>query len=105
MAKNPQPAAGKPEPPTSFEADMERLEAVVEEMESDQIPLETLLARYEEGMKLVGLCSEKLQQAEKRIQIIAKKEGGAPALEPFGEAPENGRPSGGSPAGDEPSLF
>jgi exodeoxyribonuclease VII small subunit len=95
----------KSEPPT-FEEAMSRLEAVVEEMESEQLPLETLLARYEEGMKLVGFCTEKLSDAEKRIQMIARAESGAPALVPY-DQPAEAAPAEEEPAAgkEEPSLF
>ena len=51
--------------------------------ESDTLPLEELLARYEEGLKLVKFCSEKLDAAEKRIEIIAREAGGKPKLVEF----------------------
>ena len=41
-------------------------------MESDELPLETLLARYEEGVKLVKVCQEKLAEAELKIQQLEK---------------------------------
>ena len=75
--------AKKEEP--SFETAIGRLESIVEQMESDKLSLEDLLARYEEGVKLVKLCSEKLQAAEKRIEIITRDAGGktrAAAFEP-----------------------
>lgn len=45
-------------------------------MESDELPLETLLARYEEGTKLVKICQEKLAEAELKIQQLEKSAGG-----------------------------
>ena len=66
-------AAKSTAPPASeqtFESAMERLERIVEEMESDKLPLENLLKRYEEGVKLVRVCEEKLKSAEQRIEII-----------------------------------
>jgi exodeoxyribonuclease VII small subunit len=71
----------KQEPP--FEAAMERLEAIVEQMESDKLPLEDLLVRYEEGIKLVQVCSEKLRAAEKRIEIITRDAQGKPKAVEF----------------------
>ena len=62
---------------------IERLEGIVEEMESDSLPLEDLLARYEEGLKLVKFCSEKLDAAEKRIEIIARDAAGKARLVEF----------------------
>ena len=47
---------------TSFETAMERLEKIVEEMESGKMLLEDLLVRYEEGMKLVKVCQDRLAQ-------------------------------------------
>ena len=51
----------------TFETAIERLECIVQEMESDKLPLEDLLLRYEEGATLVKVCEAKLQGAEKRI--------------------------------------
>ena len=39
-------------------------------MESDELPLETLLARYEEGMRLAKVCQSKLTEAELKIQQL-----------------------------------
>ena len=51
----------------TFEDAAEKLEAIVEAMESEELPLEKLLVQYEEGTKLVKVCESKLQAAEKRI--------------------------------------
>ena len=51
----------------TFETAVEKLESIVEAMESEELPLEKLLVQYEEGTKLVKLCESKLQAAEKRI--------------------------------------
>ena len=67
----------------TFETAMERLERIVEEMESDQLPLENLLKRYEEGVKLVRVCEEKLKSAEQRIEIITRNAAGEPRIEDF----------------------
>lgn len=55
-----------------FEKSMTELEAIVSEMESDQLPLEDLIAYYEKGSKLLKGCEETLLQAKKRLQTIAK---------------------------------
>ena len=52
-------------------------------MESDKLPLEDLLTRYEEGTKLVKVCESRLQNAEKRIEIIAKNAAGEIRVEEF----------------------
>lgn len=66
-----------------FEEALKNLEAVVEAMESDDLPLETLLARYEEGAKLVKICQEKLTEAELKIQQLEKSAAGELKLKPF----------------------
>jgi len=72
--------------PITFENAVERLERIVEEMESDQLPLEEMLQRYEEGTKLVKLCGEKLTAAEKRIEIVTRNAAGKPQIDPFDPA-------------------
>jgi exodeoxyribonuclease VII small subunit len=57
----------------SFEDAVERLESIVEEMESDNLPLEKILVRYEEGAQLVKVCEDKLQSAETRITQLEEK--------------------------------
>ena len=51
---------------------MDRLEKIVEHMESGKLPLEDLIVRYEEGMNLVKVCQERLATAEQKIEIIAR---------------------------------
>ena len=67
----------------SFEAAMERLEKIVEEMESGKMLLEDLLVRYEEGMKLVKVCQERLAKAEQKIEIITRDYTGKTSLKNF----------------------
>ena len=69
--------------PLSVEQAMERLESLVGEMESAQLPLDQLIARYEEGVKLVRLCQEKLDAAQQKIQIITRNAAGPAGLEDF----------------------
>jgi len=66
-----------------FEAALQKLEGVVEAMEADDLPLETLLARYEEGARLVKICQEKLAEAEVKIQQLEKTAAGELKLKPF----------------------
>jgi exodeoxyribonuclease VII small subunit len=65
-----------------FEEALQKLEGIVEAMESDDLPLETLLARYEEGAKLVKICQEKLAEAELKIQQLEKTAAGEMKLKP-----------------------
>jgi exodeoxyribonuclease VII small subunit len=70
----------------TFEKAMTRLEQIVEQMESDQLPLEEMLERYEEGTHLVKFCSEKLTAAEKRIEIITRNAAEKPRVVEFDPA-------------------
>lgn len=55
-----------------FEEALRRLESIVESMEAQDLPLETLLTRYEEGSRLSQLCQAKLNEAEIKIQQLEK---------------------------------
>lgn len=66
-----------------FEEALKKLENIVEAMESDDLPLETLLAKYEEGSKLVKLCQERLAEAELKIQQLEKTAAGEMKLKSF----------------------
>jgi exodeoxyribonuclease VII small subunit len=82
---NPSKAAGNNNPanPLPFEEALKKLEGIVEAMESDDLPLETLLAKYEEGSKLVNLCRGKLSEAELKIQQLEKNADKEMKLKPF----------------------
>ena len=72
----------------SFEEALQKLESVVDAMEADDLPLETLLAKYEEGAKLVKICQEKLAEAELKIQQLEKNAAGEIKLKPVDLAEE-----------------
>jgi len=74
--------AGKPDE-VPFEEALKRLETIVETMESEDLPLETLLARFEEGSKLAKVCQTKLAEAELKIQKLEKNSAGEPVLKPL----------------------
>jgi exodeoxyribonuclease VII small subunit len=67
----------------TFESAMARLEQIVEHMESDKLPLEELMTRYEEGVSLVKVCEQKLAAVEKRIEIITRNAAGEPVVNEF----------------------
>ena len=75
--------AKKLAPELNFEAAMDRLEAIVDQMESGKMMLEELIVRYEEGMKLVKICQERLASAEQRIEIISRDYAGKPIVKEF----------------------
>jgi len=66
-----------------FEEALKKLETIVEAMESEELPLEALLARYEEGTKLVQICQAKLAEAELKIQQLEKDAAGQVKLKPL----------------------
>ncbi len=70
-------------PDLPFEEALKRLETIVESMEAQDLPLETLLARYEEGARLTALCQSKLNEAEGKIQQLEKNAKGGLALKPL----------------------
>jgi exodeoxyribonuclease VII small subunit len=83
--------SSKPKQPgaaLNFENAMDRLEAIVEQMESGKLPLEDLIIRYEEGMNLVKICQERLASAEQKIEIIARNSAGKAIVKDFEPASE-----------------
>ncbi|MGH9406460.1 MAG: exodeoxyribonuclease VII small subunit [Terriglobia bacterium] len=82
------PSAPKPEKPASFEDNLQRLGAIVEQMEGADVPLEKALELYEDGMKLSALCQKQLEEAEGRVEILRKRANGKMTPEPF-RAEEN----------------
>jgi exodeoxyribonuclease VII small subunit len=80
------PVSSKPkqrEAELNFECAMDRLEKIVEQMESGKLPLEDLIVRYEEGMNLVKICQERLANAEQKIEIIARNSAGKTVVKDF----------------------
>jgi len=73
-----------------FEEALKKLETIVTAMESDELALETLLAKYEEGTRLARTCQEKLAEAELKIQQLEKTAAGELKLEAV-ETPEDSR--------------
>ncbi|HXG51325.1 MAG TPA: exodeoxyribonuclease VII small subunit [candidate division Zixibacteria bacterium] len=66
-----------------FEAALEELERVVEQLESGDLPLEEALAVFERGVALVKRCSQKLVEVEKRIELLVKDKEGRLQLRSF----------------------
>ena len=68
-----------------FEAALERLEEIVKELESGELPLEQSLKLFEEGIKLSRICSKRLEEAERKVEILLKDKSGNIKAEPFEE--------------------
>ena len=67
-----------------FEDMMKKLEGIVDDLESGQMPLEESLKKYEEGMKFLHLCRKRLDETKRKVEILVKK-GGKLSVEPFKE--------------------
>ena len=72
-----------------FEEALKKLEAIVETMESDDLTLEVLLAKYEEGTRLAKVCQDKLAAAELKIQQLEKNTAGEMKLKPLSISEES----------------
>ncbi len=66
----------------SFEEALEQLEAIVERMENDSLPLETLLTCHEQGIALQQACQKKLEAASQRMQQLEESAEGALHIQP-----------------------
>ncbi len=67
----------------SFEKDLKRLEDIVAKMEEGDVPLDESMKLFEEGVKLSRLCSERLDKAEKKVEIITADKNGNITTRPF----------------------
>ena len=68
-----------------FEKALSRLSAIVSSLEKGDLPLEESLQLFEEGVKLSRYCSDRLEEAERRIEVLVKGKGGKTTEEPFEE--------------------
>jgi len=66
----------KPDQTLSFEAALNQLETIVETMESGDVPLAELLAKYEAGNQLLKVCEARLKDAELKIELLKKQKDG-----------------------------
>jgi exodeoxyribonuclease VII small subunit len=77
-------AASKTGPaPVSFEEALKQLESIVEAMEAGELPLESLLVRFEEGTRLAQICQTRLADAELKIHQLEKSAAGQAGLKPL----------------------
>lgn len=73
----------KTKPTPSFEDALARLETIVESMESGDVPLAELLAKFEEGNALLKTCEARLKEAELKIEQLKKQKDGSVAVVSF----------------------
>jgi exodeoxyribonuclease VII small subunit len=75
-----------------FETALQRLEEIVKKLDSGDLPLASLLEIYEEGVTLSRFCQSKLEEAERKVEILTKKTDGRLAKLPFEEKGEDESP-------------
>ena len=88
------------DPEQTFENALARLEEIVQQMDSPTLPLDQLIADYEEGVRLVKVCEAKLKDAEQKIEIITKRAQGDPELAAFDPAEKPADPGLSAPRRD-----
>ena len=66
-----------------FEEAMERLESEVKKLESGNMPIDEAIASFEQAVKLVRYCNEKLENAEQQVRILVSDSDGAVTDVPF----------------------
>ncbi len=67
----------------NFEASLEELERIVRELERGELPLEKSLELFEQGVKLSRACQERLNEAERRIEILTRDNQGRATVKEF----------------------
>jgi exodeoxyribonuclease VII small subunit len=72
----------------NFEAALARLEEIVKKLETGDLPLEQSLKLFEEGVKLSRLCNKRLEEAERKVEILLKDKAGNIVAQPFEEPEE-----------------
>ena len=66
-----------------FEKAFQQLETIVKRLESEEMPLDESLQLFEEGIRLSRFCNQKLEEVEKKIELILSDAKGEPRVEPF----------------------
>jgi len=66
-----------------FETSLKRLEEIVKKLENGELSLDSALQLFEEGIKLSRFCHTKLEEAERRVEILLKNSSGQPRAVPF----------------------
>jgi exodeoxyribonuclease VII small subunit len=67
----------------NLEKSLADLEALVEELENGDLPLEKAMKKFEEGIKLTRGCQQALKEAEQKVEILLKSTGGEASLQAF----------------------
>ncbi len=78
-------------PKEKFEEALQKLEKIVSKLEEGDIPLEESLKLFEEGIRLSRFCNQKLDEVEKRVEILLKGNNGSLKKEPFDPSTGSGQ--------------
>jgi exodeoxyribonuclease VII small subunit len=73
----------------SFEDSLEKLEQITSELEDGDLSLEKSLKKFDEGVKLAEYCNKKLEDAQKKVDLLLNKNGELTAV-PFESATNSG---------------
>ena len=87
--------------PSNFETQLATLERIVRELEHGDLPLEQSLDLFEQGVKLSRECQERLNEAERRIEVLLRGGDGAAIAVPF----ESGELVEDDEGGDDDTVF
>jgi len=66
-----------------FEKSFQQLEKIVQRLEGEELPLDESLQLFEEGIRLSRFCHQRLEEVEKKIELILADAKGQPKIEPF----------------------
>ena len=69
--------------PNEFEKAFQNLEKIVQRLEGEELPLDDSLQLFEEGIRLSRFCHQRLEEVEKKIELILADAKGQPVTEPF----------------------
>jgi exodeoxyribonuclease VII small subunit len=69
--------------PNEFEKAFQQLEKIVQRLEGEELPLDDSLQLFEEGIRLSRFCHQRLEEVEKKIELILADAKGQPVVEPF----------------------
>ena len=84
-----------------FEDALNKLEKIVSKLEEGDIPLEESLKLFEEGIRLSRVCNQKLDEAEKKVEILLKGKDGMIKAYPFDPSTNSGKAGGAVPDSEE----
>jgi exodeoxyribonuclease VII small subunit len=69
--------------PNEFEKAFQNLEKIVQRLEGEELPLDESLQLFEEGIRLSRFCHQRLEEVEKKIELILADAKGQPVTQPF----------------------